>query len=526
MYSLAVMLIGDWPLDFGAFAWAITGVELRSTNDPAVSPQVWVAGAFNVAGVDVGVSAELPAPDGGWIFAGKTRPGQQIALGDLLEAVTGNFGVTVPEPVRSFYVSDLDVRVDTGTRAVRFGCRGGFTFAEHEIALAFSFDVHPAATDAKLASAGPQAATEGTHPPAASEKAAKASPRFELTVSGSLAVAGQSFTLTFDETPGSTSFRAEWAALADATGKKSTLDYGDLAGLFGFDPPEIPEGLDLALDAASFTYDFATRRLALTAHSLHYGGAVFVADASGDRTRFLFGLALDRRIELTDLPVVGQAIPREMAFFIADVHLWLSSGPVDVEYAAIVGRLLPAGAPALPAAGLDAGAMLSVDLRLGPSAHTLTLGTAAPRPASLQVGAGTAGTAAPQPRERPHPPPPARPPRARHPRPWPACPPPGGRTTGPSGSTCRRRWGRCPCSAWGSATAAGASRCCSTVGSPSPASASRSRACRRRPPSGRRWRCRWGWTGWDWRWTAIRCSSPAPFCAPTTRRPTGSTRAR
>ncbi|HEX8832302.1 MAG TPA: DUF6603 domain-containing protein, partial [Longimicrobium sp.] len=359
-YALEVELSGHWPLDFGLFTWVINGLRLQLSNDPAVTPQVLVAGSFTVAGVDLFVSAELPKAGGGWIFTGKTGAEQRIPLGDLLDTVGGAFNVPVPDAVRSFYLSDFDVRVETGTRAIHFGCRGGFNLADRPVELGFTLDVTPS--------------TDATRP------------GFDLLVSGSLVVAGQSFTLTFDKTPGVTTFRAEWKALADATGKKSTLGFGSLADLFGFEMPEIPEGLDLALDEASFTYDFANKRLALTAHSTHYGGAVFIADASGAKTRYLFALEVAPKKSLRDLPVVGDAIPASLAFSLDDISLWLASAPVAPGETANLDALIPAGLPKVPAAGLGAGPTLSVTARLGEAVHTLTLGTAAATPAQLAPG--------------------------------------------------------------------------------------------------------------------------------------------
>lgn len=414
-YSLVVELVGEWPLDFGAFAWAITGLELKLTNDPALSPQVLLAGSMNVAEVDLGISAELPSPGGGWIFTGKTGPGQQVALGDLLDTLAGAFGVTVPDVVRSFYLSDFDVRVETGTRAIHFGCRGGFTLAEHEIALTFTLDVQPAIPDALPASASAESATTGAQPATTSAELASprsgepgttgsqpaatgVQPRFDLNVEGTLAIGGSVFNLTFDKDPASTRFTAEWTAQSP----DAMLQFGDITGLFGIELSEIPKELDLALDRASFTYDFTTRTLALTAHSRHYGGAAFIVDASGERTRFLFALEMNPGLNLRDLPVVGQSIPAELAFSIDSIAFWLASAAVSPADAGELAKLVPGGLPQVPAAGLAAGPALAVTLSLGEAKHTLMLGTSpeAPDPKALPGGSipagGGAATAATQ----------------------------------------------------------------------------------------------------------------------------------
>jgi hypothetical protein len=359
-YSLTVELDGDWSIDVGPFHGGIQRVRLELERTAAAGPtRVLAAGWFTIAGVDLTVSAALPPDGAGWTFTGASAPGEDISLGKVADWLGRAFGVEVPDAVASFALRDVSLVYVTGSGEITFGAQGSFVLAGKEVDLGLAFHLMPA----------------GTAPA-------------ELTVTGSLVVAGQSFTLTFDKTPGVTTFRAEWKALADATGKKNTLGFGSLADLFGFEMPEIPEGLDLALDEASFTYDFANKRLALTAHSTHYGAAVFIADASGPKTRYLFALEVAPKKSLRELPVVGDAIPASLAFSLDDISLWLASAPVAPGETAKLDALIPVGLPKVPAAGLGAGPTLSVTARLGEAVHTLTLGTAAATPA--QLGAGNA----------------------------------------------------------------------------------------------------------------------------------------
>jgi hypothetical protein len=392
---------------------------------------------FALGGVDVAVQAGLDK-SGAFSFTGSTGEGQIIPVGALLADLGKRFGVTVPAFLATFELQNVFVAFNTGSGAFRYDCTGTFELLGKPVELNLTLDVKPAPaatalpaasgarpadatgaanpaqpTDAKkiegpIAAAGAakpaavapgtQASTPGGAAPAAKTAGAPAAPTsgaapaaekrdFELNVTGTLTIGDSSkFTLTFEKDPASTSFKAEW----EAQSPQDALQFEDIAASFGLELPEVPEGLRLSLKKVSFTYDFTHKQLALTARSLNYGDVAFVADASGGRTRFLFRLALGTAIELTDLPIVGQAIPPELAFSIDAIVLWLSSAPVDREYAESLGRLLADG-PALPAAGMGAGATLSVGLHLGEATHTVTLGTAPPPPPPPPLAAAAQG---------------------------------------------------------------------------------------------------------------------------------------
>ena len=360
-----------------------TGTEPgKRTLDAAIT------GALRVGSVDIFLSATHPRDATGWQLEGRTGPEQEIPVGHLLDWVAAKFDVTVPESLRSFELHNIHVSFNTDTRAFRFDCGGSFVLLGRTVDLELHLGVDPPPQAPALPAAG--AATEPATVPATTGTTPAAAAGFKLKAQGTLTIGGSQFKLTFEMGAGSTRFTAAWTAVTDpATGKLGALEFEDIAELFGFELPEVPEGLRLSLVEASFTYDFSRKQLALTATSLHYGAALFVADASGEKTRYLFALEIQAGIGLANLPVVGQAIPRELAFSIDTIALWLASAPVSAADTGSLSELIPEGSVQVPAAGLGQGPTLSLGLRLGEATHTLTLGTAAPQPA-LQSGTSPA----------------------------------------------------------------------------------------------------------------------------------------
>jgi hypothetical protein len=373
-FSLAGGLSSDWAIDVAHTTFTLQRVtfELESTHS---SKMARLYGRADVAGTLLFMQATVDSTSASAavVLEGGTVPGgEPIHLTAVVAWLLEMVGITLPSDVPDVLLDNLNLRFNTATREFHF--EGEATSALPIPFLAGVKSIHAAVNLTSSVGSGGKRTLLGS-------------------MEGDLTLGGSIFTFQYTMGQASDTFEASWKAKS----AEDTLEFEEIAGLFGFEMPELPEGLRLSLKQASFTYDFTHKQLVLAAESLNYGKAALVADASGDQTRFLFGLALDTGISLTDLPVVGQAIPPELAFSIDGIALWLTSAPVDAEYARAAGRLIPAGGPVLPAAGLGAGATLSVDLRLGPSTHTLTLGTAPPRPASLQAGAGAGAPAARQP---------------------------------------------------------------------------------------------------------------------------------
>jgi hypothetical protein len=127
----------------------------------------------------------------------------------------------------------------------------------------------------------------------------------KVVLGGGLMIGEQVFTLALKFGTGDSKLTAEWKNQGTALG------FGDIASAFGWHSmPEIPEGLDLALKEATFTYDFDKKIVALRAESANYGQIVFaslVAPSTRQRV-YLFSLDVPLNIKFSELPLVGESL--------------------------------------------------------------------------------------------------------------------------------------------------------------------------------------------------------------------------
>jgi hypothetical protein len=135
---------------------------------------------------------------------------------------------------------------------------------------------------------------------------------YKIDLGGSLLIGEQAFTFTLDVGQGNSKFDAQWQ------NNGTPLGIGDIASAFGWDSmPTLPEGLDLGLKKASFTYDFKSRAVKLTAESTNYGQIVFAslvpsAGPNQDKRVYLFSLDPPLSLKFNELPVVGEHLPKDM----------------------------------------------------------------------------------------------------------------------------------------------------------------------------------------------------------------------
>jgi hypothetical protein len=108
---------------------------------------------------------------------------------------------------------------------------------------------------------------------------------------------------------------------------KAYLKLEDIASAFNLELPKIPEGLDLALESASLTYDFTNKTLVIEAASANLGNAVFVAfkNTTTAKWQFYFGLTVGQLINLSKLPLVGTAFPPEQSVGVKDLQILIAS---------------------------------------------------------------------------------------------------------------------------------------------------------------------------------------------------------
>jgi hypothetical protein len=203
---------------------------------------------------------------------------------------------------------------------------------------------------------------------------------YSVVLRGSFLVGSQNFVLELDlgnsssQAPSNPTIvmSAKWQALT----KADYLQFEDLATAFGFSSsqiPSIPSDLDLGLKEADFYYDYSNSKLVIGLQSETYGSAVFAAvtNPSDKKWQFFFGLNIDKPIPISNLPLIGDLLPKEDTVQISKIQVVIASALFNDALATQVNAIiakLGASYPAIPDTaqqGMPAGLGFSMVVAVG-----------------------------------------------------------------------------------------------------------------------------------------------------------------
>ncbi len=133
----------------------------------------------------------------------------------------------------------------------------------------------------------------------------------------------------------------------DAT---NPLQLNNIAISLGFGDLGIPPALDMALKFVGLTYNLDTSTFIIGAESLNYGNADLVVFKPAGAPKFIFfgGLVVDKPIDLTNLPLVGQALAKLQTVEIRDLQIQITSDVITPAQATTLNALITALDPSLP----------------------------------------------------------------------------------------------------------------------------------------------------------------------------------
>lgn len=258
-----------------------------------------------------------------------------VNLGELVEGLVGS-KASVPSELQDVVFSDFGVTVvNSGTAAAP-----KYTYTLFG-SLEFAFPM-----------LGTQLTSQVTL------TVSKSGSDYAIDLNGSIVIGEESFSFTLDISKNKSGtdavIEASWESL------DSPLELEDIANAFGFDVPQVPPSLDLALKSASLTYDFSQKRLVLAAESVNYGKAVFAAidvptedkQQAEKKWEFFFLVEVDKEFSLSNLPLVGKELARVENIEVGEFKVVIGSVPATKEIADTVNTLingLPGGPyPNLP----------------------------------------------------------------------------------------------------------------------------------------------------------------------------------
>ena len=175
---------------------------------------------------------------------------------------------------------------------------------------------------------------------------------YSVVLKGSFLVGEQNFQLELDL--GKSNAKAPdnptivMSASWQAKDRANYLEFEDIAEAFGFsgdEIPTIPKDLDLALKQANFYYDYTNGRLLLGCESDTYGSADFAAvkNPASKQWQFFFGLNIDKPIPISNLPLIGDLLPKEDTVQITQIQVVIASADFSdalaTEVNAIIAKL-------------------------------------------------------------------------------------------------------------------------------------------------------------------------------------------
>ncbi|OEK00132.1 hypothetical protein BFP97_00755 [Roseivirga sp. 4D4] len=238
----------------------------------------------------------------GWDFTGSTNPGTDIKIGKLISFIGEKFGVQVPDSVIDVELSNLLVGFNTGNKFFRF---------HGDLSSPLKIQIGPAEKEIELKtdlSSWVDAQTQKR--------------QFEGKLIGKLKI-GAEFIVTLGIGSNSQYIRGTWIAEKGETiGLEDLLEFFDIH----FD---IPDEVDLNLTKATFEYDKTLNQFTLSAESKTYGDAFFIARNQVTGWGFVFGMDMPEDFQLSDIPVVGEALEPADFLSFKQAAFMLSSAIMD-----------------------------------------------------------------------------------------------------------------------------------------------------------------------------------------------------
>ncbi|MFD1538812.1 DUF6603 domain-containing protein [Nonomuraea guangzhouensis] len=360
-YRFQATVTDDWTFDLGHQPLALTQISMDLSKSPSgFGGQI--ACRFDIAGAELYGSAGYDATTQGWSFDVGTLLPVSIDLTDLADDILALLGLTLPDHTPALILTAVSFSFDTTTHTFEFRCATSLTIAATtvETGLWVTND----------------------------------------TFQGLLWVGQSYFEIDFADTDQRSTLSATWCA----TTEQDELEFADIAQALALPPPQLPAGLDLALQGATLTYEWGsgTSVLTIEADSATYGKAIFLADAATGTTRWFAGLAVGQSVELSDLPLLDKLLSPGQCASITDLRIVLSSADIDAATAATLNQGIADGYPTLPVTGAASMLGFAATVQFGDTTIPISLGMGdvtqgggQSNPGNTIVGSQSGGTPVP-----------------------------------------------------------------------------------------------------------------------------------
>lgn len=328
-YELNAVVENNWSFS-NALVLKSIGFDIRrDTVAKATTGQL--VGSFTVAGAELMMRGDYA--NGGWTFHGGMPADGSISVRTLIAEAATLFGLTLPTSVPAITISNIAMMFQPATRNFSFSCAATMTILEQNVRITLQVSN----TNASGARA--------------------------TLFQGVITIGGVPFVIDFTSGSADKKITASW------NGTGGPLDFGAVARYFGLDLAGVPAELIPRVTSASFTYDFTTKTLVLTAMT-EKTKTVLVSTLPASSSTRVSGalLGIDVSVSLTDLPIVGEKLAAVENMGITGVQLMVTSAALTADQVATLNALIPSapkGLPTFPAQALDKGLMLSIPFQFG-----------------------------------------------------------------------------------------------------------------------------------------------------------------
>lgn len=261
-------------------------LKLNRSSAGKTTIGVELSGIFQLGDALFTLTAQHPEDGNIWLLEGEQAADETLNLKPLLESLTEEFGLDLPEVIPELSIKNLDIRLEVdGKKGVRsIGIRGE-TDAHGNMPLGTKQYDLKTTVDLLIIKSNETGKFE-----------------FSGYIEAMLPIGNQGgqFDISYEMGKENHFFEADY----DAGANNATLSISDIAGLLGIAAPgKVPNGAEFELQEASFQYDVAKKAFMLAAQNRAGEDAFVVASHEDDDWGLVFGL--DYSTPGPSTPVVG-----------------------------------------------------------------------------------------------------------------------------------------------------------------------------------------------------------------------------
>lgn len=318
-YSCFVELADVWSIELDSIVIAMKSLILNIEGEKGIGASGFIQGIFEIGAVSFLARAAVPSAGGGWIFSGNTGAGEEIPIGIFLEELQKKFNTekSLPEPLQTFSIKNINVSFDTQTKHFIFGCEGDFLVEGKNVAILLNINVIKQDISYKKDFGG------------------------QISVGPFDTLGTLQFDLHFIQDSDSTLFAATYIH----KGGSSNISLKALLAHFSDDIADIP--VDLTVDLKDIILVFEKK--------------------PNVPTKFLFALDISASLNLSKLPLVGKEFPPDKSVGVDNLQFILANAPIaqkEVQTWANQ-QLLPPEVTPMPVRDLNEGLSIDGKLNLG-----------------------------------------------------------------------------------------------------------------------------------------------------------------